>query len=201
MHLIKDLSQMIHILVTKVKDYAKVDAVLQVLLAISSMRDGQMAMLKVEGLVTQLVSLLSRPVRTTVLFIIRNLLTARESKAHFLVEDAFLPQLFKVLEMKSLRNIALGTGLIWVLIHDSEKSKVALRKAQCRDKLEQLEHRLHREYSSLLQGLNSPVAGYQDPQTSPSSRQEADQDGELLRQILHNVSTVYKLLKSYTGDR
>ncbi|TPX68390.1 hypothetical protein SpCBS45565_g03141 [Spizellomyces sp. 'palustris'] len=176
---------------TKVKDYPRVEALLSLYLNSTFAYDGQVNVMRTPGLFDQLVQLLavrSVHVKRTTVLILRNLAIAKENKAHFLLHGEVLSILCDLLASKSLDILSPTTSLIRGLLCDSEKAKVALKKADVKRHLDALNHRLHSVYSWYLKRTDGRLG------THDSKDDMSEQDEEYLEQTLSNLTIVNKLL-------
>lgn len=80
--------------------------------------------------------------RASVLIILRNLVSVKENKMHFLTEENCLVQISHIMLAKSPRLLALSTSFVWVLLYDCEKAKVILRRTKLWDAIMGLEMEL-----------------------------------------------------------
>jgi hypothetical protein len=80
-------------IVIKNKDYAKVDEVLKFFIELTSgSREGQVNIVKINGLLTELVDLLKCKYispKVNVLILLRNLCSLKENKPYFLTDGTF----------------------------------------------------------------------------------------------------------------
>ncbi|KND00115.1 uncharacterized protein SPPG_04457 [Spizellomyces punctatus DAOM BR117] len=176
---------------TKVKDYPRVETLLSLYLNSTFAYDGQVNVMRTPELFDQLVQLLtvrSIHVKRTTVLILRNLAIAKENKAHFLLHGEVLSILCDLLGAKSLEILSPTTSLIRGLLCDSEKAKVALKKADVKRHLDSLNHRLHSVYSWYLKRSDGR------PGTHDSKDDMSEQDEEYLEQTLSNLAIVNKLL-------
>ncbi|KAJ3294090.1 hypothetical protein HK104_003942, partial [Borealophlyctis nickersoniae] len=175
--------------VYKTKEYAKMEAILQLFHNITFSTDAQVHLMRINGLFNLLGDLLScKPlsVRFHALLVLHNLALLRENKAHFLVDDEFLQKLMKTVTSKSLRLLAPATAVIWALLYDSEKAKVALKGAGFKTVLAKLEDRLHTDYAWYLkQPEGSQIDTYENL---------SDQDAGFLLQIIRHLSSINNVL-------
>ncbi|TPX39566.1 hypothetical protein SeLEV6574_g07118 [Synchytrium endobioticum] len=173
------------------KEMVRVEGILEFLYAMTLSREGQVYLMKVAGLFSLLVDLLSAktvPVRRMNLLVLRNLLSLRENKAHALADENFIPTMLKYgLQSKSLALLAPATSCIWVFLYDSEKAKVALKKSTLKDDIVAVERRLIYEFAWFLQ--------VEDPKDPTQWDTNFDRgDAENLVQTLQNISAIARLL-------
>ncbi|KAJ3166036.1 hypothetical protein HDU88_003579 [Geranomyces variabilis] len=114
----------------KAKDHNKALLVLEFMTNFTCSVDGQVTLMQTEGAFNLLVSVARSQALTqkaAALRILCNLAVAKENKSRFILTEEFITALQELLTASDPDITALTAALIRALVHESEKSKVALK--------------------------------------------------------------------------
>ncbi|KAI8917355.1 hypothetical protein BC831DRAFT_554181 [Entophlyctis helioformis] len=207
------------------KDTARVEGIAHFFVNATFTADGQSSVMRLPGLMAWLAELLGNKTvaqRRSALLLLRNLALLRENKAHILSQGTMVEHLCGIVSTgRALRLLCPATSLVWVMIHDSEKAKVAFKKHRVGDVLARLDERLRSEYASHLAGMDDHgqhgeqrdrpddmggVGGMVGVPTGQGNgshaaapvlgggQQLSREDSEMLMDTLRNISRVQRLL-------
>ncbi|KAI8915226.1 hypothetical protein DFJ77DRAFT_461726 [Powellomyces hirtus] len=151
----------------KSKEHVKMQSVLEFFCNSTYAADGQLHMMRIDGAFDLFLNLAATgrtvSIKRTAVQILRNLAVAKENQPHFLLSATFVPTIRSLIGNKSLDILAPTTGLLRVLLYDSEKSKVALKREMLGEDLTQFRQRLQSEYAAVLHRNGSAEAALDAP--------------------------------------